>query len=138
MNYLKFFLIFLLINPFAANAQVCKSSQQVGVNHIKKRKKLKIESTAKVSLLTDDMEFLFDAYEEAEDLASMNIAKFVQFIYYHYKNNDNKQNLDLNIKFNGKKKLYPNKKFSKLFISNKYSTNLVMKGIKIKLFPRIL
>ena len=127
--YINLLLIVLLINPFIANAQVCKGTNEVGINHIKRRKKLKIESTAKVNLLSDDREFLFDAYEEAEDLASINIAKFVQFIYEHENSN---QNLDLNIQFNGKKKLYPNKKFSELFVSNKYSTNLVMKGIKIK------
>ena len=127
--YIKLFLIVLLINPLTANARVCKGSNEVGINHIKRRKKLKIESTAKVNILIDDREFLFDAYQEAEDLASINIAKFVQFIY---ENENSNQNLDLNIQFNGKKKLYPNKKFSELFISNKYSTNLVMQGIKIK------
>ena len=127
--YINLLLIVLLIYPFTTNAQVCKGSNKVGINHIKRRKKLKIESTAKVNLLTDDREFLFDAYEEAEDLASINIAKFVQFIYERENSN---QNLDLNIQFNGKKKSYPNKKFSELFISNKYSTNLVMQGIKIK------
>ena len=79
--YINLLLIVLLIYPFTTNAQVCKGSNKVGINHIKRRKKLKIESTAKVNLLTDDREFLFDAYEEAEDLASINIAKFVKFIY---------------------------------------------------------
>ena len=127
--FLKLILILILINPFIAKAEVCKFKKyKNGVNHYITRNKLKIQSTVEVNLISSDREFLFDAYEEAEDLAFLNISKFLKFMN---KNEENNNDLDFKIFFKGKNKLSPNRKFKENFINQQYSTDSALKGIKL-------
>ena len=130
MFFLKLLTFLLISNPVVtySNNEFCKSLRyKNGVNFIRKRNNFKIQSTAEFELISNEREFLIDAYEEAEDLASINIARFLRFIYSEEKNHDQ---LNFEILFNGRKKSSPNEMIKNKFISNNYSTYSVLKGMK--------
>ena len=125
---LKIFLLLIFIHPTSLIANECKrNNQRIGIIHSRRWNKVKIQSISEVELFSPDREFILDAYEEAEDLATTNISKFIKFIYQDENNNI----LDFDIEINGKKKSIPNKKFASVLVSKNYSTDLIIRGIKV-------
>ena len=124
----KIFLLLIFIHPTNLMANECKrNNQRIGIIHSRRWNKVKIQSIAEVELFSTNRDFIVDAYEEAEDLATTNIAKFIKFIHYDENNNI----LDFDIAINGKKKSIPNKKFTSFLVSKNYSTDLIIRGIKV-------
>ena len=124
----KIILLLIFIHPTSLIANECKrNNQRIGIIHSRRWNKVKIQSISEVELFSPDREFILDAYEEAEDLATTNISKFIKLIHH----DENKNILDFDIQINGKKDSTPNKKFVSLLKSQNYSTDLIIRGIKV-------
>ena len=94
-----------------------KYPNEVGVNLIEKKKNIIIYSTAKVKIYIDDEGEIEDALDDAERIATVNIAKFLRT---KVKSDDDKSIfINQDSSFDKEERIY------------NLETNLILKGIKL-------